>query len=224
MRGKTTTSSAIGVKRTTRLWFLAIVNCLGFLAAACSSDQAAIETTTTQPPPPEIPALALDAYAKLGTPCQGVDWALLAGIGKVESDHGRIFGGTIEPDGTVSPIVLGPPLDGSGVGGNTTPMPVGEWVGQYGIAGEWLQAVGPMQFLPGSFEIHGADGNNDGVQDPHNLYDAAAAAANLLCSQTLAEGADPNDVILAYNQSTEYQEEVLLWANRYRSGRLELAR
>ncbi len=209
-------------KATSRRALATVVSLISLLAA-CSNGQTAV-TTTTRPPPPEIPTIALDAYARLGTPCPGVDWALLAGIGKVESDHGRIFGGSLAPDGAVAPIVLGPPLDGTGVGGNTTEMPAGEWTGQYGIEGQWLQAVGPMQFLPNTFEIYGADGNNDGIQDPHNLYDAVAAAANLLCSKTLPEGSDPTDVILAYNQSVEYQQNVLTWAGRYRSGSLEFAR
>ena len=44
------------------------------------------------------------------------------------------------------------------------------------------RAVGPMQFLPASWARYGADGNGDGVRDPHQLDDAALAAAAYLCA------------------------------------------
>ena len=45
----------------------------------------------------------------------------------------------------------------TGVGGNTTPMPVGRWAGQWGLSGPWQQALGPMQFLPGTFAAWAVD-------------------------------------------------------------------
>jgi cell wall-associated NlpC family hydrolase len=38
---------------------------------------------------PGIPAAALLAYTRAATVCPGLSWAVLAGIGEVESDHGR---------------------------------------------------------------------------------------------------------------------------------------
>ena len=37
----------------------------------------------------DIPADYLDQYRAAGNTCPALDWALLAGIGKVETDHGR---------------------------------------------------------------------------------------------------------------------------------------
>ena len=203
-------------------WMFVLV-CL-LASTSCSFGASRQPTTTTgPPPPPAIPAVALDAYARAGRPCPGVDWATLAGIGKVETDHGRIFGGSLDTDGNVTPQILGPPLDGTGVRGNTTPLPAGDWTGQYGIEGQWLQAVGPMQFLPDSFEIHGADGNDDDVADPHNIYDAVASAVALLCDRPVEEGQPLEDVLLRYNNSTEYQRQVVGWANRYRNATLSLS-
>ena len=38
-----------------------------------------------------------------------------------------------------------------------------------------------MQFIPSTWALYGADGNGDGVADPFNIFDAAAAAAHYLC-------------------------------------------
>ena len=181
---------------------------------------------TPQPPvtapPVAIPPIALNAYARTGQPCPGVDWAVIAGIGKVESNHGRITGNGADSSGVVTPTILGPPLDGSGAGGNTTPMPSGKWEGQYGSSGPWLRALGPMQFLPETFEKYGADGDGDGQKDPHNIYDATAAAANLLCANQPESATDATEAVLAYNQSESYRDKVFEWADNYRNGGLSL--
>jgi membrane-bound lytic murein transglycosylase B len=40
----------------------------------------------------------------------------------------------------------------------------------------WDRAVGPMQFIPDTWQRWGADGNGDGAAGPNNLDDAALAA------------------------------------------------
>ena len=42
-----------------------------------------------------------------------IDWALIAAIGKVESNHGRYGGNGIDTSGTVRPGIYGIPLNGS---------------------------------------------------------------------------------------------------------------
>lgn len=37
----------------------------------------------------DIPADYLTLYQQAATQCPGLDWSILAGIGKIESDHGR---------------------------------------------------------------------------------------------------------------------------------------
>ena len=60
-----------------------------------------------------LDVVTVDAYirAAAGVPC-AVDWALLAGIGKIESHHGRLGGASVSRTGQVSPQILGPLLDG----------------------------------------------------------------------------------------------------------------
>ena len=65
----------------------------------------------------DIPPVALEAYLAAGDHCNGLTWNILAGIGKVESNHGRVFGGVIDGDGDVVPPIFGAALNGSGAGG-----------------------------------------------------------------------------------------------------------
>lgn len=164
----------------------------------------------------EVPARALAAYQQAAVRCPGLRWELLAAIGFVESGHGTAGGSTLGPDGHVTPPVLGPPLDGTGTGGNTTPLPAGPWAGTWGLTGPWMQAVGPMQFLPPTFAAWAVDGDNDGTADPHDLDDAAATTAHYLCGP---EGrlVDERAALRRYNPDAAYIETVLQWATRYRS-------
>jgi len=161
-----------------------------------------------------IPALVLAAYQRFADTCPGLRWELLAGIGMVESGHGTSGGATTAPDGTVSPPILGPPLDGGGTGGNVTAMPAGEWTAQWGVAGPWLQAVGPMQFLPPTFSVWEVDGDGDGGLNPHDIDDAVATAAAFLCGAA-DQIADERQTLRRYNASDAYADEVLAWADRY---------
>ncbi|MGH9267151.1 MAG: hypothetical protein ACRD0D_03135, partial [Acidimicrobiales bacterium] len=68
----------------------------------------------------------------------------------------------------------------------------------------WLQAVGPMQFLPPTFEAWAVDG------------DAVATAAAHLRSSA-GEITDERAALRRYNASDTYVEEVLAWADRYAS-------
>jgi hypothetical protein len=162
----------------------------------------------------DIPAAALAAYLRWGDTCPGLQWAVLAGIGKVESGHGSTGGASIQPDGETLPYILGPPLDGSGAGGNTTAIPAGRWAGMWGLSGPWQQALGPMQFLPGTFEEWAVDGNGDGRVDPHNINDAVASAAAYLCGPEHRID-DERAAIRRYNNSDAYADEVLRWAATY---------
>ncbi|HMA47226.1 MAG TPA: lytic murein transglycosylase, partial [Frankiaceae bacterium] len=153
-----------------------------------------------------IPPLVLAAYRaaqrRIGAEQPGchLGWPVLAGIGRVESDHGRQGGRTlIAPDGTVTPTILGPVLDGSA---GTAAIPDTD---RSTLDGDprWDRAVGPMQFIPSTWRASGRDGNGDGRADPDNVYDAALAAAGYLCRA----GADLRDparlaaAIRAYNPS-----------------------
>lgn len=158
-----------------------------------------------------IPARALAAYAgaaiakaELMPEC-GLSWATLAGIGAVESDHGRHGGATMSADGTVSPAILGPVLDG----GDTANIPDSDG-GAFDGDATYDRAMGPMQFIPEAWANWGFDGNVDGVADPQNIDDAAGATANYLCraSDDLTTEAGWLAGIDAYNSADGYSDAV----------------
>lgn len=169
-----------------------------------------------------IPAAALDAYRRAATivdaadaQCR-IDWALIAAIGKVESNHGRYGGNGIDRDGTVRPGIYGIPLNGS----NNTAAIRDTDGGVYDRDLTWDRAVGPMQFIPGTWRVVGVDANGDGRKDPQNIADAATATAVYLCSGPgdLSTDSGARSAVLRYNHSDAYADQVLALAAGYRSG------
>jgi hypothetical protein len=184
--------------------------------------------TTLGPPPPaavvssaggmRIPAMALTAYRKAEqtmaatAPGCGVSWNLLAGIGRIESSHAN--GGATDSRGTSVRPIYGPVLDGS--------LPGNEVIVQSNVGGRavYARAMGPMQFLPGTWSRYAADGDGDGKADPQNLFDASLSAARYLCSGglNLRNQAQVLTAILRYNNSMAYAQNVLGWAAAYATG------
>lgn len=170
-----------------------------------------------------IPATVLDAYKKAevslreSKPGCDIPWQLLAAIGKVES--GQAGGGRVDAEGTTFTKILGPRLNGNGFAniGDTDN-------GAYDGDSTYDRAVGPMQFIPSTWEWAGRDGNGDGAKDPNNIYDAALAAGHYLCrfDWDLSDGGDLRSAILSYNNSTEYYNTVLSWLEYYRKGSHEI--
>ncbi len=160
----------------------------------------------------DIPARLLVAYQAAARSCPGLPWDVLAAIGKVETDHGRHGGGSLGPNGDVTPRIVGMALDGTGGTARVPDTDDGRLDGDAVLD----RAVGPMQFLPGTWARWGRDGNGDGIADPHNGYDGIASAASYLCG---GDGRidDISAAIRAYNRSTAYVEEVLATAAGYRS-------
>lgn len=157
-----------------------------------------------------IPPRVLAAYQAANGWCPGLRWQLLAGIGWVESRHGTAGGATVDDaTGVVAPLVLGPPLDG--IRGER--HPAGPWQGRWGITGPWEQAVGPMQFRPGTFAAWAVDGDQDGETNPHDVDDAVPTAANYLCGGTAGRIADERAALRRYNNSDSYGDAVLAYAD-----------
>ncbi|HEV7582599.1 MAG TPA: lytic murein transglycosylase [Mycobacterium sp.] len=179
------------------------------------------------PPPPMvvnapgalgIPTMALSAYRNaeqkmaMAEPGCGVSWNLLAGIGRIESGHAG--GGAVDARGTAVTPIYGPSLDGT--------LPGNEVIisSSAGNRLTYARALGPMQFLPGTWARYAADGDGDGVADPQNLFDSTLTAARYLCSGglNLRDPAQVMAAILRYNNSTPYAQNVLGWAAAYATG------
>jgi membrane-bound lytic murein transglycosylase B len=164
-----------------------------------------------------IPVRAVLAYGSatltLGTQQPGchIAWNTLAGIGAVESAHGTASGARLLASGTTVPAIRGPALNGKGVG-TIRDSDNGSWDGDRA----WDRAVGPMQFIPGTWRRWGTDGSGDGVADPNQIDDAALTAARYLCaSGSMASGDGWRAAILSYNHSDAYVNNVAAMANRY---------
>ncbi|MYS39639.1 hypothetical protein K388_06960 [Streptomyces sp. KhCrAH-43] len=170
-----------------------------------------------------IPAVMLSAYTtaasritELRPKCKGMRWSVLAGFGKVESNHAA--GRRITAAGDISPHIIGARLNGSGAGGNTdsfTDTDDGRWDSD----ADYDRAVGPMQFLPSTWDgPTGQDGNGDKVKDPHNAYDATLGAAVYLCGTgkaDLNDTAQLRKAALRYNHAGWYADDVLKYVREY---------
>ena len=187
-----------------------------------------IGAATVSAPPPTvvvnspgalgIPKMALSAYRNAermmagSDPACGISWNLLAGIGRIESMHAN--GGATDARGTAIRPIYGPTLDGT--------LPGNEVIVQSNGGGRvsYARAMGPMQFLPGTWARYASDGDGDGVADPQNLYDATLAAARYLCSGglNLRDQSQVMAAILRYNNSMPYAQNVLGWAAAYATG------
>ncbi|MES5822899.1 lytic transglycosylase domain-containing protein [Streptomyces sp. RG80] len=170
-----------------------------------------------------IPATVLAAYKQAASSLQAskpgcnLPWELLAAIGKVESGQAR--GGRVDADGNTIGKILGPKLNGNGFAHISDTDD-----GAYDGDSVYDRAVGPMQFIPSTWEWAGRDGNGDGKKDPNNIYDAALAAGHYLCrfGWDLSTQADLNRAILSYNNSQDYLNTVLSWLEYYRKGTHEI--
>ncbi|HWH30061.1 MAG TPA: lytic transglycosylase domain-containing protein [Mycobacteriales bacterium] len=78
-------------------------------------------------------------------------------------------------------------------------------------------ALGPMQFLPSTWEHYGLDGDGDGEADIMNPLDAVPSAAHYLCVSGASRGESGlYDAIFAYNHADWYVQKVLALAAQYR--------
>jgi membrane-bound lytic murein transglycosylase B len=165
-----------------------------------------------------IPLAAMQAYgyAELAvsttTPACQLRWTTLAGIGKVESAHGTDHA-ALAPDGKALPPIIGAPLDGLG-GRAAVPDTDG---GRLDGDRVWDRAVGPMQFIPSTWNQYAADADGDGVTDINDINDAALAAAKYLCAsnRNLSVAGDWWAAILSYNAVQAYAQDVFAAANDY---------
>ncbi len=140
----------------------------------------------------DIPAEYLGMYqsAQVRT---GVSCAVIAGIYKVETDHGRNNPGD-------KPCIEGP----------MTPYGTAKGPGQF-LDGTW-------KLIAGSFDLDGGDTAHpkDGVEDVCDYHDAALGTAYYL-RDSGAPG-DYRKAVYAYNHATWYVDQVMGWAVEYGYG------
>ncbi len=163
-----------------------------------------------------IPGVAYKAYVSAADrmaremPGCGVPWYLIAAIGRIESGHAD--GGNVDATGrTITPI-MGPLLDGSLAGNNVVVA------SNSGGQVTYARALGPMQFLPGTWALFGGDNSGDGKPDVNNIFDAAYGTARYLCASAsdLTDPANQRTAVFRYNNSAPYVANVLAWAKAYR--------
>src|SRR5713226_569249 len=167
------------------------------VSAGCSGQQTG---TAGQPAPSakakSIPANYLYWYKRVGQH-YSVPWTILAGIGEVESDHGR----------STLPGVH----SGSNAFGAAGPM-------QIGIGGAAGNTWGGAPVHQASLQVGGVatDANGDGVASVYEPADAIAGAAKYL----IGHGVQGNvsAAVFAYNHLTSYVQSVLYWAGLYSTG------
>ncbi|MBB5852870.1 hypothetical protein HDA45_002957 [Amycolatopsis umgeniensis] len=167
-----------------------------------------------------IPVTALAAYRNAADiliaeqPGCHIDWALIASIGRIESNHAR--GGYVDAKGNTLEPILGPQLNGAGPFAAIPDTDGGKYDGDT----VWDRAVGPTQFIPSTWAGYASDGNGDGESNPNNIFDAALGTGRYLCSGGL-DLSKPDQLraaVFRYNNSDTYVNTVLIWAEAYRTG------
>ncbi|RSN23461.1 hypothetical protein DMC61_32800 [Amycolatopsis sp. WAC 04169] len=167
-----------------------------------------------------IPVTALAAYRNAADvliaeqPGCHIDWALIASIGRIESNHAR--GGYLDAKGNTLEPILGPQLNGAGPFAAIPDTDGGKFDGDT----VWDRAVGPTQFIPSTWKGYASDGNGDGESNPNNIFDAALGTGRYLCSGGL-DLSKPDQLraaVFRYNNSDTYVNTVLIWAEAYRTG------
>jgi cell wall-associated NlpC family hydrolase len=133
----------------------------------------------------DIPASYLAMYQRSADACPGLPWAVLAAIGKVETNHGRLR----------APGVT----EGANFAGAAGPMQMGIGVGAAGDA-FWRFAI---------------DGNADGRASPYDPADAIPSATAYLCNALKDNGGDVSKAVFSYNHAQWYVDKVLAIASGY---------
>ncbi|MEQ8841158.1 MAG: lytic murein transglycosylase [Acidimicrobiales bacterium] len=159
---------------------------------------------------------ALSAYltaeatsAEINPGCH-ISWRTLAAIGSVEGLHGEYGNTRMGVDGRPADLIVGIALNGQVDNfGEATANLRDTDGGRYDGDPIFDRAVGPMQFIPQTWATWGRDGDGDGERDPHDIDDAALAAAAYLCNYgSLRDWGSWSAAIFGYNHSAAYVNSV----------------
>jgi cell wall-associated NlpC family hydrolase len=172
-----------------------------FAAGQSCQSSTNVVVTANQPAPSQagrasIPADYLRFYQQAGR-VYGVPWTILAGIGEVETNHGR----------STLPGVH----SGANAFGAAGPM-------QIGIGGRAGDTWGGAPVHPAAEPVPGVatDFNHDGIASVYDPADAIAGAAKYLVAHGVIS--DPTAAIFAYNHLLSYVQAVQQWASVYSGG------
>ncbi|MFF3665214.1 C40 family peptidase [Microtetraspora malaysiensis] len=158
----------------------------GLGGADCA--EAATATDLSESAREDIPADYLELYKKFGAQI-GVQWNVLAAVGKRETDHGR----------SSLPGVK----DGTNYAGAAGPMQflISTWGGK------------PRIKMGTDYNGYASDGDGDGYGDVYDPADAILAAAKMLKRNGAPD--DLRRAIFVYNRADWYVDQVLAIAKRY---------
>jgi hypothetical protein len=165
----------------------------------------------------DVPDVALAAYQQAAAvidtadlSCH-LDWTLLAAVGQVESDHGRVGGSRLDRHGVATPRIIGPRLDGR----HGTTLVRDTDAGRLDGDRRYDHAVGPMQFLPSTWAVVAVDADGDGRRNVQDVNDAALGSAVYLCAghDDLSGRAGQRAALFRYNHSASYVATVLAIAH-----------
>ena len=134
---------------------------------------------TASPPPRSRPTSAPRPSSTPPTRRCNLTWQLVAAIGRVESNHGRSGGNTLD-DRRRRParhLRHRPRRQPTTPRRSATPTPASTTTTR-----SYDRAVGPMQFIPSTWSVVGVDADGDGQRNPQDIDDAALATAVYLCS------------------------------------------
>jgi hypothetical protein len=148
--------------------------CSGTLAAAVPSAHAE----------QGIPARYLTLYRRADRQYE-VPWQVLAGIGSIETDHGR-----------------------------SSAPGVRSGVNSYGCCAGPMQ-FNTRDGPPSTWDRYGVDGNHDDTQNIYDPQDAIPSAANYLRVLLRNADGNLNQAVLGYNHSQAYVNDVLARARAY---------
>ena len=152
-------------------------------------DASTCASTGQEPTPSDyaergIPANYLAVYRDAGRE-YGIPWQVLAGIGSIETDHGRLRAPGVR----------------SGVN-------------RFGCCSGPMQ-FNTRDGPPSTWDRYGVDGNHDGTKYIYDPEDAIASAANYLRALLRDADGNLSQAILGYNHSQVYVNDVLARARRY---------
>lgn len=197
------------LKRVRPFWvFFAISIFLGasfLMVGLANAEQNFVAEDEVDVDAPALDPFVVYEWAASGSSC-GVSEQLLGAVAHAASDHGLLEGHSYSATGVLTPSLYGESADGSRPNLATL---VDSDFGAIDDDEVWDRPVGPFQLLPISWRLYGGDANKDGIEDPQNLWDSAAAAAEFLCQMGAGETGDDVLAVRSYTGSDRLTQRVL---------------